>query len=266
MRRSGRAALAKHGVDRAAGGRRAEGDRLGTARRPSDRPERPTLPAVPPIDAVIDSPGVRLAYRLPIDAASGWVSFTMAAVCLAWNTLVAVFVVQVVRPHLAGQPNWLLTWLMVPFVLAGGWTLVRAGAADSADDAHRHDAARGLAASASIRAADTKASSRKPAGCTSAGFKCSSCARSRPFINKAPTRGERPRRVYRATLFSQRKFDITPRQRVRNAAFTFDVPGDGDALVRGGAQCGDLDARRPRPMARWGEFERRFPIYVYPRT
>ena len=87
---------------RTPGGRRAEGDRLGTARRP-DQSARPTLPAVPPIDAVTDSPGVRLAYRLPIDAASGWVSFTMAAVCLVWNTLVAIFVVQVVQQHVARQ-------------------------------------------------------------------------------------------------------------------------------------------------------------------
>jgi hypothetical protein len=49
------------------------------------RADQPSLPTVPPIDAVIDSPGVQLAYRLPVDAASGWVSATMAAVCLAWN-------------------------------------------------------------------------------------------------------------------------------------------------------------------------------------
>ena len=58
---------------------------------------RPALPTVPPIDAVIDSPGIHLAYRLPIDTASGWLSFTMAAVCLGWITLVAMlFVFNVV--------------------------------------------------------------------------------------------------------------------------------------------------------------------------
>ena len=68
---------------------------------------------------------MRLAHRLPIDASTGWVSFTMAAVCLAW--LVAMFVVQVFNLHREGQPNWLLTWLMVPFVLAGVWTLIALG-------------------------------------------------------------------------------------------------------------------------------------------
>src|SRR4029079_12775636 len=91
------------------------------------RADHPALPSVPAIDVVTDSPGIRLAYRLPIDAASGWVSFTMAAVCVACNTLVAIFVVQVIQMHAAGQPNWLLTWLMLPFVLGGISTLVELG-------------------------------------------------------------------------------------------------------------------------------------------
>src|SRR5436190_21508803 len=52
------------------------------------KPSHPALPSVPSIAAVTDSPGVRLAYRLPIEAASGCVSFTTAFVCLAWNTVV----------------------------------------------------------------------------------------------------------------------------------------------------------------------------------
>ena len=90
--------------------------------------QRPTLvPNVPPFDVVTDSAGVKLAYRLPIDAASGWLSFAMAAICLAWNTLVGIFVFQLIRQHAAGEPNWLLTWLMVPFVLAGIGTLIALG-------------------------------------------------------------------------------------------------------------------------------------------
>ena len=52
---------------------------------------RPTLPAVPPIDAVVDSPGVRLLYRLPSDAASGQMSLALAIVSVIWNTLVVGF-------------------------------------------------------------------------------------------------------------------------------------------------------------------------------
>jgi len=38
---------------------------------------------------------------------------------LFWNGIVSVFVIQIVRGHLAGDPEWLPTIFMVPFVLAG---------------------------------------------------------------------------------------------------------------------------------------------------
>src|SRR3954462_1595779 len=75
----------------------------------SSRDSTADLPTVPPIEAVTDSPGVRLAHRLPINAASGWLSFIMAAVCITWNTLVAFFVLQLVALHRDQDPNaWLL--------------------------------------------------------------------------------------------------------------------------------------------------------------
>ena len=60
---------------------------------------------------------------LPSDAVSGQMSLALALVAIVWNSLVAGFVVQVVRQHFAGRPNWLLTWLIVPFVIAGAWTI-----------------------------------------------------------------------------------------------------------------------------------------------
>ena len=64
---------------------------------------RPDLPTVPPIDAVIDSPGVKLACRLPIDAAPGRLSVALAVVCVVWNLLVADFLFQVIRLHVAAS-------------------------------------------------------------------------------------------------------------------------------------------------------------------
>ena len=142
---------------------------------------------------------------------------------------------------------------MVPFVLAGVWTLFALGPASAAEHRHRHDACRSFAASVLTRAARFAASSRKRAGCTSAGCKCSSCAKSKPSISKAPIRAAATSRVYRATLFSQRKFEITPQQ-----AFETDVrlhgAGVGDALVCVAAQRGDLDARGARPDGPLGRF------------
>ena len=70
-------------------------------------------------------------------------------------------------------------------------------------------------------------------------------------------------RVYRAILFSQRKFEITPQQAFE-AAFDIAVP---DAAMHSfvsphNAVMWAIVVRGR--MARWGDFERRFPIYVYP--
>jgi hypothetical protein len=219
-----------------------------------------SLPNVPAFEVVTDSPGVRLAYRLPIDAASGWVSFTMAAVCLIWNTLVAIFVVRFI--YSANQINWLLVWLMVPFVLAGLWTLVAL--------------ARQLLVSAAIGTTRLEISQHPlfPGG-SYRGFVSQSgrlnvrwfqvqlvCEEQAVYQQGTDTRRE-IRQVYRRAAFSRRKFDIAP-HRAFEAEFAFTVPDTAmhsfaaphnavvwTLLVRG-------------RMARWGDFERRFYVYVYP--
>jgi hypothetical protein len=223
---------------------------------------RIALPGVPPIDAVADSPGVRLAYRLPIDAASGWVSFTMAAVCIIWNSLVALFVYRVIRQHIDGQPNWPLTWLMVPIVLAGAWTLVAL--------------ARQLALEMAIGTTLVEVSHHplSPGG-TFQGFVSQSgrlhvrwfqvllmCEEQAVYQQGTDTRHARSS-VYRATLFSQRKFDIRPQQAFE-VDFSFKVPATAmhSFVSSHNAVMWTLVARGR--MATWGDFERRFPIYVYP--
>jgi hypothetical protein len=224
---------------------------------------RPLLPAVPPIDAVVDSPGVQLAYRLPIDAASGWVSFTMAAVSLGWITLVGIlFMFNVVGRGSEEPRNWLLTWLMVPFVLAGIWTLLALG--------------RQLLLTAAIGATRVEVSQHPlvPGG-TYRGFVSQTgrlhfrwfqvqliCEEQAIYQQGTDTR-RATQRVYRATAFSQRKFDITPRQ-AYEATFEFTVPVGAvhSFASTHNAVMWTLVVRGR--MVRWGELERRFPVYVYP--
>jgi hypothetical protein len=226
------------------------------------RPNHPALPSVPAVDVVTDSPGIGLAYRLPIDAASGWVSFTMAAVCLAWNTLVAVFVVQVIQMHRAGQPNWLLTWLMVPFVLGGAWTLfelARQVLLNMAVGTTRVEISHHPFHPGGTYHGIVSQTGRLHVRWLQVQLVCDEQA-----IHQQGTDTRRAIcRVHCSTLFSQRKFDITPQQPF-DAAFDITVPDSAmhsfvsphnavmwALLVRG-------------RMARWGDFERRFPIYVYP--
>lgn len=226
------------------------------------RPARPALPTVPPVDVVTDSPGVRLAYRLPADAVSGWVSFTMAVVCLIWNTLVAVFVVQVVNLHLAGQPNWLLTWLMVPFVLAGLWTLFALGRqvlfnlamGNTCVEVSTHPLYPGGTFHCFVSQAG-----RLHVRWLQVQLICEEQA---IYQQGTDTRCESIR-VYRATYFSKRKFHITPRQPLETE---FDCTMPAEAMHSFASAHNAIVwtlVVRGR-MARWGEWERRFPVYVYP--
>jgi hypothetical protein len=226
------------------------------------RPDRPSLPTVPPIDSVVDSPGVQLNYRLPIDAASGWVSATMAVVCLAWNTLVAVFVVQVVRSHVSGHPNWLLTWLMMPFVLAGIWTLIALGrqvlmttfigttrlevSAHPFFPGGRYDVYVAQTGRLQVRWLQVQLV----------------CEEHAVYQQGTDTR-RATARVYREILLTERKFDITQGSGFE-ARCSFAVPTSAMhsfSAMHNAVQWALVVRGR---LARWGDIERRFPVYVYP--
>jgi hypothetical protein len=80
--------------------------------------QRP-FPFVPQGADTTNSPGTRLRFRLPMATSPGWALFGALAGCVIWNGIVAVFVVIAVRSHLAGRPDWFLTFFIIPFVLVG---------------------------------------------------------------------------------------------------------------------------------------------------
>ncbi len=78
-----------------------------------------TFPTVPIDSNVTNSPGTKLRYRLP---AAPTTSLTLVAVgmaCLLWNGIVSIFVVMVLGSFARGEPDWILTVMMVPFVALG---------------------------------------------------------------------------------------------------------------------------------------------------
>jgi hypothetical protein len=227
-----------------------------------DRRGLTTLPSVPPIDAVIDSPGVTLAYRLPIDGASGQLSFALAAVCLVWNALAAGFVVQVIRQHLYGPPNWLLTWLVVPFLLAGAWTiyaLVRqivltTGIGTTLVELSDHPLFPGREYQALV-----SQSGRLHARWFQVQIECEEQA---TYQQGTDTRTA-TEVVYRQSVYSARRFQISPGAPFE-ANFSLVVPaGAMHSFTAPHNAIRWMLVVRGR-MARWPEFERRFPLYVYP--
>lgn len=224
----------------------------------------PALPTVPPIDAVVDSPGVKLAYRLPIDAAPGQFSLALAIVCVAWNSLVAGFVYRVVRQHLDGEPNWLMTWLMVPFVLAGGWTiyeLVRQILLTTAIGMTRIEISDHPLFPGRSYQVNVSQSGRLYVRWFQIQLICEEQA---TFQQGTDTRTATSA-VHRETVFSQRKFNISP-GRPFEAMFSLVLPPGAmhSFSARHNAVRWALVVRGR--MAHWPEFERRFPLYVHPLT
>lgn len=80
--------------------------------------EYPTIPR----DAnLTNSPGIRLAYRLPVTHAGPWVLFAATAFFLVWNGIATVLVLVAVKGHITSSPNWFLTLFGLPFVAIGVW-------------------------------------------------------------------------------------------------------------------------------------------------
>ncbi len=77
------------------------------------------FPYVPPATNVTNSPGTRLAFRLPVIGSHTWALCAWLVAALLWNGLVSVFVAIVVASFLKGDPDWLLALFTLPFALLG---------------------------------------------------------------------------------------------------------------------------------------------------
>jgi hypothetical protein len=223
---------------------------------------RPTLPAVPPIDAVVDSAGVRLAYRLPSDVVSGQMSFALAAVCLVWNSLVVVFAVRVIQQHLTGPPNWLLTWMLVPLALAGAWTiyaLVRQVLLTTGTGTTLLEISDQPLYPGHIYEAFLSQTGRLQVRWFHVQLVCDEQA---TYPQGTDTRTASAT-VYRQTVLNQRRFDIPPGGAFESH-FTIAVPDTAMHSFSAPHNAVSWMLVVRGRMARWPEFERRFPLYVYP--
>jgi hypothetical protein len=81
--------------------------------------ERHNTPTIPDLARITDSPGVRLAYRLPSAQSAMAVMVIGSLFILSWNSMVAVFAGIAFTAHAQGQPRWFLTLSLIPFGTAG---------------------------------------------------------------------------------------------------------------------------------------------------
>jgi hypothetical protein len=78
-------------------------------------------PYVPRDTNQTNSPGITLAFRLPIAQSPVWKLMAAATFSLVWNAIASVLLVVAIESHVLGNPEWFLTIFVVPFVAVGAW-------------------------------------------------------------------------------------------------------------------------------------------------
>lgn len=86
------------------------------------RPER-AYPTLPSDTNIINSPGVRLPYRLPVVQGSVWALFAAAVFFLVCSGVTIALITVALKAHLAGLPDWPLTLLATVFLVLCCWAI-----------------------------------------------------------------------------------------------------------------------------------------------
>ncbi len=81
-------------------------------------PQPRDFPAIPSDDDLTNSPGIRLAFRLPTTHSPVWQLSVATVFCLLWNGMAAAIFVLAIRTE-----SWLPTMLAVPFLAVGIWSV-----------------------------------------------------------------------------------------------------------------------------------------------
>ena len=86
-------------------------------------PRPRNYPTVPTFDGLINSPGIELAYRLPATQTPGWRLLALTIFAMLWSFMVFLLTASVIRGHVAGKHEWLLTAVLVGFWCVCYWSV-----------------------------------------------------------------------------------------------------------------------------------------------
>jgi hypothetical protein len=84
---------------------------------------RNEFPAIPAGENLINSPGVTLAYRLPISQSPAGRLFASMALALVLTGITSVLTVIAAEEHLTGRPDWFLTLFVTGLILLDAWAI-----------------------------------------------------------------------------------------------------------------------------------------------
>lgn len=86
-------------------------------------PQPKDFPTLPWHEGLTNSPGTELAYRLPATNKAGWRLLAMTIFSLLWNAVACVLLVVAVRGWLSGELNAFLASVLIPFLAIGGGSI-----------------------------------------------------------------------------------------------------------------------------------------------
>lgn len=84
-----------------------------------ERETQERYPTVPDATYITDSPGIRLAYRLPRADSPAWNLFWLGGMAVLWNLVVLAHLGIFVRSWTDGSADWVRLFFTLPFALAG---------------------------------------------------------------------------------------------------------------------------------------------------
>ena len=220
------------------------------------------FPGIPVGKNITNSPGTKLAFRLPLADSSTWTLFVTLTACLFWNAIVSVFVVIAVRGHLRGEPDWLLTAFIIPFVLIGvglivfvfrqllvttgiGPTLVEISE-QPLHPGERYDLFLSQTGRLKFRALEVLLV----------------CEEEATYRQGTDTRAE-TRRVYQHPVFRREAFEIR-RGLPFEAGCEIEVPAGVMHSLKSGHNEVSWRILVKGTVAGWPDYERSFPVIVYP--
>ncbi len=221
--------------------------------------EYPTIPR----DAnLTNSPGIKLAYRLPVTHSGPWVLFAATAFFLVWNGIATVLVLVAARSHIAARPDWFLTVFVLPFVGIGIWAsyyfiqqlLLHTGIGPTTVEISDHPLRPGGAYQLFVSQAGRLQVK---------WFELSLvCEEETTYRQGTDIRTERCR-VYCAPVFVQRDFQIEPSQAFEMSC-ELQIPPNVMHSFQAGQNAVQWMLVARGLAASWPEFQRCFPVVVYP--
>lgn len=225
-------------------------------------PQPKDFPTLPSHEGLTNSPGTELAYRLPASNTSGWRLLATTIFTLLWTAVGCVLLVIAARGWLEGLFDWFLTVFLVPYMAMGGASIyfvlrqiwIDAGMGPTALEICSHPLLPGREYEVHISQSGHIAVKSLSLWLV--------CEEEVTYHQGTDIRHE-VRTVYESRLFERSQFEIEPGMPFQTdcalsipPAAMHSFQSDHNAVhwrlvVRGA-------------LAYWPDFERRFPIIVYP--